>query len=208
MMSALRSLLSLLMVEKRTLFRGLLICILCIFPFSFLPVIIRNGFDVSLLLVRIPKALVYTIGFSLIVVLASLIHNYNSLVERAWLFKHPAFVKLGFQTYFDGVGSVTKEIEAYLLGKVGHYHYRLHIADPEVKKPIIEIIPCIDVSEADRMMPILMKELVVAGGNPGSIQFAVTRSDLENEEFLLDKLKTLSKILEQRNISSSGIHLI
>lgn len=88
--------------------------------------------------------------FALIVVIAAVIHNYNGLVERKWYFDRPAFKDLDFYGRLDGVGSVVYDLETVLLGKIGNYFFRLNLIDTDKKKPILEIVPLIDLTDKEQ----------------------------------------------------------
>lgn len=90
-----RDLVTIIIAERKTLLKGLIISFLLTFPFTFLPALIRSGFSISTILGRLNDSILYSLGFSLIVVIAAIIHNYKGLVDRRWYFDKPAFKKIG-----------------------------------------------------------------------------------------------------------------
>src|SRR5688572_21669414 len=119
--------LAVIIAERRTLLRGLLVSSIIVFPFTFLPIIFKHGLDTQLLIQRIPESAVYTIGFCAMAVVMAILLNYHHLVTRKNLFDRPAFTALDFYGRIAGVGSIIDELETCLLGKVDGYYYRLSI---------------------------------------------------------------------------------
>lgn len=144
--------------ERRSLFRGTMICFLVIFPFTFLPPILRKGLSLTTILERFNESTLYALGFALLIVIAAVIHNYNSLVEKKWLFEKPAFKSLDFYGRLDGMGSISRELETFLLGEIEGYFFRLGILEPESDKPLLEIIPFIDLTDKEAEVRELKKE--------------------------------------------------
>ena len=144
--------------ERKSLFRGYVICFLAIFPFTFLPPVIRKGLNLATILERVNESTLYALGFALLIVIAAVIHNYNSLVEKKWLFEKPAFKSLEFYGRLDGMGSISRELETFLLGEIDGYFFRLGLHEPESDKPQLEIIPLIDLTDKQAEIKILKKE--------------------------------------------------
>lgn len=144
--------------ERRSLLRGLVICFFAVFPFTFLPPILRKGFGLTIIIERFNESILYAAGFALLVVAAAVIHNYNSLVEKKWLFDKPAFKSLDFHGRLDGIGSITRELETLLLGEIDGYFFRLGLLDTESDKPKLEIIPLIDLKNKDAEIKKLKKD--------------------------------------------------
>ncbi len=153
-----RGLLIIIIAERKSLLKGLTISFLLTFPFTFLPAIIRSGFSVSTILGRLNDSIIYSLGFALIVVIAAVIHNYNGLVDRKWYFDRPAFKDLDFYGRLDGVGSVVYDLETVLLGKIDNYFFRLNLIDTDTKKPILEIVPLIDLTGKEQVIEKLKSE--------------------------------------------------
>ncbi len=192
-----RDLLIIIIAERQTLLRGLIISFLLVFPFTFLPIIISKGWTLQPIIQRIPDSTLYTFSFSLIVVVASLLHNYNNLVHRKRIFDKPAFKKLDFYGRIDGLGSVVSELETFILGKIDKYYYRLNIIDPDLKKFKVEIIPLIDFSDNEELKEMLKKEHNFKEDLFVGQIISLTEQDLENENLLWDRLLNLDKILTE-----------
>lgn len=144
--------------ERKTLLRGFIISFLIAFPFTFIPPIFRKGFSLATVIERFNESTLYAAGFALLVVFAAVIHNYNSLVEKKWFFEKPAFKNLDFHGRLDGIGSISRELETFLLGEIDGYFFRLGLPDPEAKNPKLEIIPLIKLNERETEKTILRKE--------------------------------------------------
>ena len=200
-----RDLLIIIIAERQALLRGLTISFLLVFPFTFLPTIISNGWTLQPIIQRIPDSTFYAFGFSFIVVLASLLHNYNNLVDRKRVFDKPAFKRLDFYGRLDGLGSTVSELETFLLGKVDKYYYRLNIIDPDLKKFKVEIIPLIDFTDKDELKEILKKEYNFREDLLVGQLLNVTDQDLEDENLLRDKLLNLDSILTELGAVSLDI---
>jgi hypothetical protein len=190
-----KDLLTLLFTEKKTLLRGLAVSFILILPFTFLPTIFNNGWTLQPIIQRIPDSVLYTFGFSLLVIVAAFIQNHNNLIDRKRIFDQPAFKKLDFHGRIDGMGSIVSEIETFLLGKVDKYYYRLNIIDPDLKKFKVEIIPLIDYDDNITLKEILIKQHNFSEGLFLGQLLCLTERDLENENLLRDRLISLDKIL-------------
>src|SRR5688572_7200960 len=125
-----KDLLAIIISERRTLLRGMMLSFTLVFPFTFLPTIFSNGFSLQHIIQRVPESTLYTFVFSLFIVGTSVIYNFNNLVHRKRIFDLPAFKTLDFYGRLDGIGSLVSELETFLLGKVDKYYYRLNIIDP------------------------------------------------------------------------------
>ncbi|NJK93866.1 MAG: hypothetical protein HC905_02095 [Bacteroidales bacterium] len=82
-------------------------------------------------------------------VIVAVIHNYNGLVDRKRYFDKPAFKELEFYGRIDGTGSVVHEFETFLLGKIDNFFFRLNVTDIDKRKPILEIVPLIDITDKE-----------------------------------------------------------
>lgn len=131
--------------ERNTLLKGWVISTLLVLPFTFLPTVIKYGLSIEAISFRLSDSITYSLGFSLIVVIAAVIHNYNNLVDRKRLFDKPTFKELDFYGRLDGVGSIVRELETFLLGKIGAYYFRINLIEPELNTNKIEIVPLIDI---------------------------------------------------------------
>ncbi|MDX5443834.1 MAG: hypothetical protein LPJ89_08650 [Hymenobacteraceae bacterium] len=190
-------LITIVLFEKRTLIRGFFITFLLVFPFTFLPTLFTYGFSAKTILVRFPDSTLYTFCFSLLIVVAAVIQNYNSLVDRKKLFDKPAFKKLDFYGRLDGIGSVVSELETFLLGKVGNYYFRLKIVDPDLKDFKVVVVPLLDLEGDDLLKKKLIKEYGFKEDLVLGIPYKLSESDLDDEEFLLHKLLKLNDLLNE-----------
>ena len=195
-----KDLFNIIVAERSTLAKGLVICFLIILPFTFLPTIFDKGFTLSVLIRRLPDSILYAFGFALFIVIAAFIHNYNSLVDRKRIFDQPAFNKLGFYGRIDGKGSITYELETFLLGKIGDYYFRLNLIDPELKYFEIEIIPLIDIEEDKNLKARLKQELSFREGNFFGQRIKVNEAALVDENFLLYQLTELEQALKRLGV--------
>lgn len=184
-------------IEKQTILRGLTISFILVFPFTFLPTIINYGWTLQPILQRIPDSTLYAFGISLFVVIAAILQNYNSLVDRKRIFDRPAFKKLDFYGRLDGLGSMVRELETFLLGKIDKYYFRINIIDPGLKKFKVEIIPLVDFTDNEELKEILKKEYNFRGDLFVGQLICLTEQELENENFLLDRLLDLDKTLAE-----------
>lgn len=192
-----KDLLTIIEVEWRTLLRGLTISFLIIFPFTFLPTLISNGWTIQTILLRIPDSAIYSFGFALVVVIAAIIHNYNNLIDRKRIFDKPAFKKLDFYGRIDGQDSIVRELETFLLGKIDKYYYRLNIVDPDLVKFKIEIIPFIDFKDNQELKDKLKREHNFKENLFVGQIVSLSEEDLENENLLWNKLLVLDKLLSE-----------
>lgn len=200
-----RDLLTIIIAERQTLLRGLTISFFLIFPLTFFPIIISNGWTLQPIIQRIPESTLYAFGFSLIVVMASVIHNYNNLVDRKRIFDKPALKKLDFYGRLDGIGSIVSELETFLLGKIDKYYYRLNIIDPDLKKFKIEIIPLIDFTNNEELKEKLTKDYDFREDLFIGQLLNLTEQDLEDENLLRDRLLNLDKILAELGAAELNI---
>lgn len=194
-----RDLLTIIIAEKRTLLRGLFISFLFIFPFTFLP-IIGHGLSWQNIIHRAPLSALYAMGFSLVIVIAAVGQNYNSLVERQLHFNKPAFTNLDFHGRLDGAGSITNELETFLLGKVHHYYFRLNLIDPDKKPLKVNIIPLIDLNGNEQLKCNLQDELAFHHSDFLGKIIEVDEKDLQNDRFIIDKLIELEASLTQLGV--------
>ena len=130
--------------ERNSLLKGWVISTLLVLPFTFLPTVIKYGLSIEAIRFRLSDSILYSLGFSLIVVVAAVIHNYNNLVDRKRLFDKQTFKELDFYGRLDGVGSIVRELETFLLGKIGNYYFRINLIEPELNTNKIEIVPLIE----------------------------------------------------------------
>jgi hypothetical protein len=198
-----RDLIAIIIGERLTLLKGLIVSFLLVFPFTFLP-IISDGLTWSNIHARFPMSTLYALGFSLAVVVAAVIQNYNDLVDRKYLLDKPAFAKLDFHGRLDGVGSIVNELETFLLGKIGRYYFRLNIINPDKNNFQVEIVPVIDIEEDQELKAKLRQQLGFTDNRFFGVTMNATVADLENENFLLNKLTEIEKTLSDLDARQPG----
>jgi len=181
---------NIIIADRLSLLRALVVSFFIVLPFTFVPVLI-GGWSWAKIAQRFPLSSLYAFGFSFIVVIVAVIYNYQSLVDRKRHFDKPAFKKLEFYGRLDGVGSIVDELETFLLGKVGSYYFRLNLVDPDLKVIKIEIVPLIDPKENKELKSKLRRELGLKENFFFGLTIKAKESDLQNENYLLDKLLEL-----------------
>ena len=192
-----KDLVNIIIAEKRTLLRGYTLSLLLILPFIILITLLQNGFALAAVADNLPKDTMYALLFSLVIVIASVLHNYNNLVRRKRIFDLPAFEKINFYGRLDGVGSVVKELETFLLGKAGDYYFRINIVDAELKNFKIEIIPLIDFSENENLKNKLKKEYGFKEDLVLGKKFKIKEQELYDENKILEKLLDINNLLKE-----------
>ncbi len=185
--------------ERFALLKGWTISTLLILPFTFLPTIIKYGFSLEALKFRLPDSILYSSGFALIVVIAAVINNYNNLVDRKRLFDKPTFKELDFYGRIDGVGSIIKDLETFLLGKIGNYYFRINLVEPESNTNRIEIIPLIDTKEDKELMRILKNKF-------GFRQYWFFGKEIKLSEEQLNDKKYLKGILRELELNLNKLN--
>lgn len=188
-------LITILVVERRTLLRGLLVAFLVTFPLSFLP-LMKDGFTWPNILQRFPASTAYALGFSLVVVIVAVIVNYNKLVANKIFFDKPAFSALGFQGRLDGKGSISKELETFLLGKIGDFFFRINLVDTSMGKLKVEIVPLVNLEQNQELFLRMKKDLGFRLNRFFGITMVLTEKDWNNPEFLSDRLYQLVMVLQ------------
>lgn len=192
-----RDLLTIFIMERKTLLRGLLITFLIVFPFTFLPSVLKGGLTVQTIVQRIPDSTIYTFGFSVILVIVAVIQNYNNLIRRKKIFDKPVFSRLGFYGRIEGNGSIVKELETFLLGKINNYYFRINLIEPENGKLKIRITPLIDLADNRELKTLLKQKYGFREDLFWGLIMNLKEKDLINENLLLEKLLNLDKTLTQ-----------
>ena len=114
-------------LEKWTLLRGWIISGILVFPFTFLPVLFKDGPLGERLIIRLPSSSLYAVGFSLLVVIAALYQNYERQRQKFILFNKPAIKRLGFSMATEGHKSLMEDLNVFLKGVNNDLNYRLDI---------------------------------------------------------------------------------
>lgn len=192
-----KDLLIIIWIERKTLLRGLAVSFLLILPFTFLPAIIKTGLSIESIAGRLNESLVYSLGFAIIVVIASLIQNYTGLVDRKWYFDRPAFKSLDFYGRIDGLGSIVESLETFLLGQIGGYYFRLHLVETEKQKPILEIVPLITLTGKDGAVEKLKLEYGFERNHFFGKRIYLNQIDLENSGSVKEMLTHYSTTLKE-----------
>jgi len=192
-----KALLILIVFEWKTLLKGLFVVFLIIFPFTFLPILVSDGFDTDALLNHLPWAALFTFLFSLFILGAALMKNVQSLYYRKKIFDMPAFEKLDFYGRFLGSGSISKDLESMLVGRVNKYYFRIRIENPENENIMVEITPLIDyVGMIELKENLISNHMFAESDNDLLVCLkSVSKEELKNENLLLDKLKEFEDLL-------------
>lgn len=119
--------LQLLKLEKWTLLKGWVISAIIVFPFTFLPILFKDGSLGERLINRMPSSFLYAVGFSLLLVIAALYQNYERQRQKFVLFKKPAIKRLGFSIETEGHKSLMEDLNVFLKGMYNDVTYRLDI---------------------------------------------------------------------------------
>lgn len=195
-----KDLLIIVVEERKTLLRGLLFSFAAILPFTFIPTLIEHGWVKEFLIARLYPSTGYALGFAALIVIAAVVQNYNNLRRRKKLFDKPAFTALNFYGRLDGLGSIVRELETFLLGEVGGYYYRLNLVDVDKPEQGLEIVPFIDL-EGDRKME---KTLVRAFGFRRVFFFGLmvplNEQVLNDRSFIRNTLEELSSKFQELNV--------
>lgn len=191
--------------EKKTLLRGLLFSFVVIFPFTFIPTIAEHGWITDFLVQRVPLSSAYALGFAAIIVVAAVWQNYTNLVRRKRLFDSPAFTALDFYGRIDGMGSIVRELETFLLGKVGDYYYRLNLVDVDKPEHQLEIVPVINWEENGEAAKLLHQRSGFRQARFFGLTIPLTKAELADEAFLQGILHNLSDRLKALEVTPEEI---
>ena len=197
--------LNILSYEGKTLLKGWFFAFLIVFPFTFIPTIIKHGFALDAMKLRVPDAALYALGFATIVVLASLIQNYNNLITREKFFKKPAFKTLKFQSRVNGVGSINYELKTLLVGKLEHYYFALNPIDPESEKNIIEFIPLIETEEDEELIEDLINNHGFVKNRYFALLVPFSDEELNDNHAIENVILGLDNTLKQLNVKPQQI---
>ena len=189
-----------LIFERKTLLKGWVISTLVVFPFTFLPVITQHGFTFDAIRNRFSESVLYSLGFAMVIVIAAVIHNYNHLVDRKRIFDMHTFTALNFLGRIDGSGSLVKELETFLLGKIGEYYFRINIIEPESKTIIVQIVPLIETEENSLLEKQLKLELGFKNNWFFGKEIELSEEQLHNPKFLKGVLFKLEKDLRRLGV--------
>lgn len=197
-----RNIINIINIERQSLLKGLAISFLLTLPFAFLPTIIKHGLSIRTIAERFNDSILYSFGFSLIVVIAAIIHNYNGLVDRKWYFDKPAFKDLEFYGRIDGVNSVVHDLETVLLGKIDNYFFRLNLVGIDRANPYLEIVPLIDLTEKEKEIDELKLEYNFQKNFFFGMRIKLSEIDLADSKAVRIILIKLAKKFNELNFES------
>lgn len=195
-----KDLLIIVVEERKTLLRGLLFSFVVILPFTFIPTLIEHGWVKEFLINRLYPSVGYALGFAALIVIAAVVQNYNNLRRRKRLFDRPAFTALNFYGRLDGVGSIVRELETFLLGEVGGYYYRLNLVDVDKPEHGLEIVPFIDLRGDMKMEKILIRALGFRRVYFFGLVVPLNEQVLNDRSFISAKLEELSSKFHELNV--------
>ena len=203
-----KAILVLMVFEWKALIKGLLVVFMIIFPFTFLPILFSKGFDSGALIDHLPGAALFTLVFSLFVLGVALINNIKSLHLRKKIFDSPAFRSLNFLPRFLGSGSITKDLESILIGKLDKYFFRLRIENPKDEKCVLEIVPLIEYN--DRLKKCLISEHLFYESENEFLGYykEINKAELEVEDLVSEILREIEYILQEYKAVSLGLEEI
>lgn len=187
--------LKILYLEKNTLVKGWFISTLLILPFTFIPTFASYGFTLDAFRFRLPFSIMYALGIALAVVVASLIHNYLRLIDRKKVFDKAAFKALDFHGRIDGVGSIIRELETFLIGKMEHYYFRLNLVCTLNKNNVLEIVPLIKIKSDKGLVYFLKTKHGFKEHYFFSKEVYISDIDLENKDTVKQILLDIESIL-------------
>ena len=131
-------------------------------PFPLIKTIAEFGFNLDEFVYRLIYVFNYSIFFSTLFTLTVIILNFVRLRERKRVFDAPAFMALDFHGRIDGFGSMLKELETFLVGKINPYLFRINVIVPEddhePEGALVEIIPMIAVEDGMEVVDVLKSQ--------------------------------------------------
>lgn len=197
-------LIKIIVFERNMLLKAWVISTLLVLPFTFLPTLIEYGISLEAIKFRLSDSILYSLGFAFILIVAAVIHNYNNLVDRKRLFDKPTFKELDFYGRLDGVGSIVRELETFLLGKIGDYYFRINLLEPELNTNKIEIVPLIETKENEELLRILSNKGFKQNCFFGK-EMKLSEEQLNDRNYLKDILKKLE--LDLRNLDAKPLSI-
>tara|TARA_Y100001972_G_C7659537_1_gene332468 strand:+ start:350 stop:952 length:603 start_codon:yes stop_codon:yes gene_type:complete len=133
----------LLLLERKTLVKGWVLCFVVCLPFTFLPVMFGDGDLWQDIANRIPISLLYSAGFSTALCLSAVVINYDRQSIKLKLINKPAFKHLNAKLIPKGQGSLSEDLSFYLTADHNEFHYTIDILIDleDHKKQTIVITP-------------------------------------------------------------------
>ncbi|MCX2743033.1 hypothetical protein OO013_04105 [Mangrovivirga sp. M17] len=193
----------LIQLEYKTLVKGFLFVTVVVFPFTFLPVLFKDGDLLNILIHRIPSSLLYSALFSLFLIFAAVAHNWSNLKERLKYFSKPAFTQLGFEYQMEGQGSLTQDLSPRLYGVYQNMPFKIDIHfDLEYEKENkILIIPITTFKGGARKafaFQRLKKEFkVIDNGNILAVMLPLDENKLNDPHFLTKNLTLIANLIKR-----------
>jgi len=186
-------------LEKNTLIKGWFIATLLILPFTFIPTIAAYGLSLDALQYRLPYSILYALGFAMLVSIAALVHNFMRLVDRKKIFDKAAFKELDFHGRIDGVGSIVREMETFLIGKIEHYYFRLNLVKTISKNNVVEIVPLIKIKSDQDLVYYLKSQHGFKEHYFFGKEIPLSDTELENKDSIKQILLEMEAILISQN---------
>ncbi|WP_101689875.1 hypothetical protein [Dysgonomonas massiliensis] len=198
----LKDLIRLALFEKRTLLQGWIVCSLLVFPLTFLPVLVSDGFNILAIIRRIPLSILYSTSFSLIAVIVSIINNFNELSMKRDVFNYPAFTSLNFQGKMDGFGNIVEDIDMFIMGEIEEYRFIIKLENINLRKRTTDviIIPFLDIYEDKSLVKRLIAEQGFYKDTVLKKKIKASQADLETDAFIRNHLIELCSYLRNNDM--------
>lgn len=192
----------LIILERWTLLKGYILSTLIIFPFTFLPILFSDGPLIGRVIERAPMSLIYTAGFSLLVVMAAVYQNYERQNLKMEYFGMPSIKSLNFESATEGFKSLVHDFNVFLIGKFSDRYWKLDIIVDleEPGKNQLMINPVInDDSFQDNRSFIKSKKLSMSRdfqltSNPDKIEILINLNEINFED--RDAIRKTMNIIE------------
>jgi hypothetical protein len=192
----------LLLLERKTLLKGFLLCCVIVFPFTFFPVIFSSARSWEALYNRIPLSLLYTTVFSFVIVLAAFVQNVTNLRTKIRLFKMPALQDLGFSLQHVGAGSVLWEFAPVYVGTYEEIVFLISVEIDQDKNDRIYVIltsPGHHDASKNRLIRSGLKDLrVTESGGSLALQLEPKESDFLKNDYLAKYLSIFAAEIKKQ----------
>ncbi len=191
--------------QTRTIIKWFIICFCIVLPFTFIPIVLKHGISPSFLVERIPVSSLYALGFSVFIVIMAMANDYKSYSQRIRLLQKPAFADLDFQSGISGLDTGLESLDAFIIGKVNRYFFRLNIIITEETNTEVEIVPVIDIDKNPDLKALLEQQYGFSDRCFFGLIIEVIDEDLNNGTFLKEKLDYLAQEFEKINVEPIDI---
>ncbi|NMM47292.1 hypothetical protein [Marinigracilibium pacificum] len=197
---------TLIKLEYKTLIKGFFIVFIVVFPFTFLPVLFKDGDLIGRLFSRIPLSLLYTAVFSIMLVMAAVAHNWSNVKDRMRYFNKPAFISLNFEYILEGQGSLVEDLSPKLYGYYNDVAFQIdvYIDLDNNKRKEIEIIPLnyLDPKSVKALVQRLNKEFKVRSDRSSVlISIPLEENKLNDPSYLLKNLTLITHHINKYSYS-------